>query len=125
MLIAVAAFGAFMCLACVAGFIAPTMLTRLVPWFLKLRYAMVFAVGVRLAIGVLLIMAAPATLYPTAFRVLGGLMLLAAFVLPFLGIDRIARIVNWVAGWPSLAMRAWLLVGFAFGVFLIYGTGLV
>lgn len=125
MLIAVAAFGVFMCAACIVGMISPSLLTSLVPWFLKQRMAMVLAVGVRLAIGVLLIMAAPDSLYPLAFRILGGAMIFAAAVLPILGIARLARLVNWVAGWPPLALRAWLVFGFAFGAFLVYGTGLV
>jgi len=125
LLILIAAIGGFLCCACIVGFVVPTLLTRLVPWFLQLRGALAIAVAVRLAIGVVLIVAAPDTRYPLAFQILGGLMLLAAAVLPLLGIARISRLVNWVAGWPPLAMRAWLCLGFGFGAFLLYGSGLV
>ena len=125
LLISIAAIGGFLCFACVVGFVIPTLLTRLVPWFLQLRGALAFAVAVRLAIGAVLIVAAPDTRYPLAFQILGGLMLLAAAVLPLLGIARISRLVNWVAGLPSLAIRAWLCLGFGFGAFLLYGSGLV
>jgi hypothetical protein len=125
LLISIAAIGGFLCLACIVGFVVPTLLTRLVPWFLQLPGALAIAVAVRIAIGVALIVAAPDTRYPFAFQILGGLMLLAAAVLPLLGIARITRLVNWVAGWPPLAMRAWLVLGFAFGAFLVYGIGLV
>ena len=125
LLMGIAALGVFLCFACIVGFIKPMTLTALVPWFLKLRGALAFAVAVRLAIGIALIVAAPDTRYPLAFQILGGLMLLAAAALPLIGLARVTRLVNWVAGWPPVAMRGWLLVGFAFGAFLIVGSGQV
>ena len=125
MLIAAAAFGAFLCAACIVGFIRPALLTNLVPWFLKLRWAMLLRRGRATAdwrgadprgTGLALPAGVPG--------IIGWLMIVAAVVLPIVGRERIVRLVNWVAAWPAVAMRAWLIVGFAFGAFLVYGTGL-
>ena len=83
------------------------------------------AVGIRLLLGVALIVAAPASLFPLVFRVIGVIAILAALALPIMGIERIRRLVGWFAALPSLALRLWLVFGFAFGAFLVYGTGVL
>lgn len=124
-MIAIAAVGAFICLTCIVGVIFPAKLTGLAPWFLKLRGALWIAVVARLAIGALLIQSAPDSRFPLAFQILGWVMVVAALLIPFIGIVRLTRLVDWVIAWPPMAMRAWLILGFAFGAFLVYGTGLI
>ncbi|MGI9343354.1 MAG: hypothetical protein ACR2QV_10915 [Gammaproteobacteria bacterium] len=124
MLTIVAVFGLLVCLGCIVGIAATSVLMRIMDMVMSRPGILYLAVGVRLLLGVALIVAAPASLFPVLFRIFGVIAILAALALPIMGIERIRRLVAWVAALPSIALRLWLVVGFAFGAFLIYGTGI-
>lgn len=77
---------------------------------------------VRVAIGLVLVAAAPASRYPSALRVLGGFTFLAGLVTPVLGAPRARAIVDaWAQQGPAV-MRLWALVGAAIGWFVAFAV---
>lgn len=80
------------------------------------------AVGSRLLLGGALILSASGSKFPLIFNIIGVLALVGAIVVAFIGRARLAAIIDWFARFPPAAIRAWLLFGFAFGVFMLYGV---
>ena len=80
------------------------------------------AVGVRLLLAGLLWFSAPVSLNPGAFRVLASVMLLAALSALVLGTDRLARLVDRMAGWRPVFVRLPIAVGLALCVFMLWSV---
>ena len=122
MIMTIAIFGLLIFALSAWGFFAPKTLAKKVldefdrPWGLYL------AVGVRLVLGALFLMAAEETRFPTAFRFLGYLMLIAAALIPLIGRQRINRLLEWLQSKPPALMRTWLIFGVAFGAFIVYAV---
>jgi hypothetical protein len=125
MLIIVAVVGVLVCLGCIVGIASPATLLRVVRSVMNTPAMVYLVVGVRLALGGVLILAAPAALFPLVFRIIGVIAIIAALALLVMGRARIIKLVEWFAGMPASAVRAWLVFGFAFGAFLVYGSGLI
>jgi len=82
-----------------------------------------FAVIVRLMLGVALIVAAPESLYPMAFLIVGWIAIVAAAAVAFIGRERLRRITDWfLERFTPPIIRLWLLIAMAFGGFLVYGV---
>jgi len=84
--------------------------------------AFYFAVGLRVVMGIALIVVAPASRFPDVFYVLGLITLAAATVGLMLGAERLGRFLEWWLTRPQSFIRAWALFAAAFGVFLVYGV---
>lgn len=80
------------------------------------------AVALRLALGILLWITAPASRTPVVLRVLGVLFVLSAAALPILGLDRLEAIVDWGSGLAPIALRAAGLVAALVGAFLVWSV---
>lgn len=80
----------------------------------------VLAVGVRVLIGILLILSASASKYPTIIAVLGWLSLAAALVLLVIGRKRFLRLMSWALSLPQPYSRLGGVVAVVFGGFLVY-----
>ena len=78
------------------------------------------AVALRLAIGLLMIMAAAGSRLPTTLRVLGALIFLSGLALPVVGLDRMVSIATWGAAQSDLTLRLVGLVVAALGGFVIW-----
>ena len=102
------------------GVLQPEGLVAWVRGFMARRQGLATAIGVRLLLAGLLWFTAADARTPTVFRVFAILTLIAAFVFPFVGIDRIRKLIDYVAGWPSWALRLDCLMGVALGVFLLW-----
>jgi len=118
----IAAAGAAICGACVFGLCCPKTLVDRVKRLFDQRSGMGFAIGARLVLGVLLLLAASASRFPLTFEVLGWLTLAGAVAVPVIGRKRISKLLEWIGDKPAIAMRLWLLFGFAFGGFLVFGA---
>ena len=94
--------GVFTLLMGVWGFLAPARLADFVTRFGSQR-GLWFAAGIRLVFGLALWFAAPASRAPLLLHVLGVLALIAALVLPFLGVERFKRLIDW---WTALSPNA-------------------
>ena len=81
-----------------------------------------FGAGIRLALGLALLLVAEHSALPSAFTIFGWIMLAAAVAIPFIGTPRIQALIDWMETLPTVAVRAWVLVGIAFGVFLLLGV---
>ena len=115
--------GISLCMFSVWGFFAPERLSQLVKTTIAADWGIYFAVIVRLMLGVALIVAAPESLFPMAFLIVGWIAIVAAAAAAFIGRERLRRIMDWFLErfTPSI-IRLWLLIGMAFGGFLIYGV---
>jgi len=109
-------------LLCVYGVITPKDLIGLVMGVWDKSYAMFLAVGVRLALGVLILVAAETSRFPTAFIVIGWISIVAAISIAFIGKERIGKVIKWGTQLPPLLMRGWCVLGLIFGLFLGYGV---
>lgn len=76
--------------------------------------------ALRMAIGLVFVLAAPASRAPRTLRVLGLIVIIAGLMTPWFGVTRARAILNWVAGAGPLLMRLDAGLGMALGGFLIY-----
>jgi hypothetical protein len=78
------------------------------------------AVGTRLIIGVLFVLAAEGCRMPQLVRVVGAIAIVAAVALALLGPRRFEAFVGWWLRRPASFIRSWAAVAVAFGALLIY-----
>ncbi len=71
----------------------PEQLVSMADW--ETRGGLYVTAGINVVTGLLMVLAAPATRYPTGIRILGGLVLLAGLGLPFIPIDFWAGLIQW------------------------------
>ena len=75
--------------------------------------------ALRIAIGLVLVLAAPASRAPRTIRVLGLIVIIAGLSTPWFGVARAQAVVNWLASAEPLFMRLDAVVGMAIGGFLV------
>ena len=80
------------------------------------------AVAVRLLLAALLWFSAPVSSTPGAFRILATVMLVAAVSAAMLGTDRIARLVDRMAGWRPVFVRLPIAVGVVLCMFMLWSV---
>ena len=124
MLSIVALFGITIIVMCAYGSADPPGLLRLVGRFSN-RSGFMFAIAVRLVLGTVALLAAPESRAPALLNVIGVIALLAALVLPAMGLARYQRLIAWVSGFGAAALRTWLVFGLLFGVALVWASGFV
>ena len=118
----IAIFGLIIIALSAWGLIEPKTLAKKVLDQFNRPWGLYLAVGVRLVLGALFVMVADETRFPTAFRFLGYLMLIAAALIPLIGRQRINRLMEWLQSKPPALMRIWLIFGAAFGAFIVYAV---
>ena len=114
--------GVTICVFSVWGAYAPEKLIKLVAGVADHAWGLYFAVLLRLVLGLALILAAPDSRFPLVFQALGWLAIAAAVALAVMGQQGIRRLVAWFARFSAAIIRVWLLVGMAFGGFLVFGV---
>jgi len=112
-------FGVFTLLMGLWGVLAPARLAEFVARFGS-KGGLWFAAGIRLVLGLALWFAAPASHAPLLLQVLGVLALVAAVVLPFMGVDRFKRLIDWWTNLSPTAMRFNSLFAVAFGAVILW-----
>jgi hypothetical protein len=75
---------------------------------------------VRIAIGLVFVLAAPASRAPRTLRVLGLIVIIAGVMTPWFGVARARAVLNWLASAGPLLMHIDSVVGMAIGGFLIW-----
>jgi hypothetical protein len=78
------------------------------------------AAGLRILLGIALLLAAPTSRAPGVIRILGAVALVAGFVTPFFGPERARAIVDWMSSQGPFLMRAWAGFAVALGCFLVW-----
>ena len=116
----VAVLGALITAIGVTGVVRPATLLRFVKSVWRQPMGLYLAVGVRLVLGVILILAAPSCRFPEAVRIIGVISIVAAVLIPFIGFERISSLINWWESRSLAALRVWCLFAIAFGVCLVY-----
>ena len=119
MVLGLAIFSMIIVLLSVYGILQPLNLILFVRGFMA-GSGLWVAVIARIILATLLWFSAPLSLTPTTFQALAVLALVAAFVLPIIGAQRILKLMDWVESWRHPAIRLWCLPGVAFGGFLLW-----
>ncbi|MAE93549.1 MAG: hypothetical protein CL910_02705 [Deltaproteobacteria bacterium] len=103
----------------VVGSVRPDLIGRAVlGWQPRTRSRV--AIGARVVFGVVLLLGAPNSRFPIVLYALGGIAIVAAIVLAFVGSARTDELVK---GWFNMSpafLRIWLLAAVVFGAFLVY-----
>ncbi len=120
--IVVLALGVIVCALSVWGMVAPDKLWKLVNGAMEKNWGIYVAVVARLLLGAALIFVAPESRFPLVFEILGWFAIVAAVIMLFAGRVRLRRFVAWFEQSSQAMIRVWLLFGFAFGAFLVYGV---
>jgi hypothetical protein len=76
--------------------------------------------ALRIALGLVFVVAAPASRAPRTLRVLGLIVIVAGLTTPWFGVARARAVVNWFESAGPLLMRLDAVVGMALGGFLVY-----
>ena len=74
----------------------------------------------RIAIGLVLVLIAPASRTPRTVRVLGLIVIIAGLTTPWFGAARARAVLSWLESAGPLLMRLDAVVGMALGGFLVY-----
>ncbi len=111
--------GVFSLLMGVWGVLAPSRLADFATRFGS-KGGLWVAAAIRLVFGLALWFAAPASRAPLLLQVLGVIALVAAVVLPFMGVDRFKRLIDWWTGLSPAAMRFNSLFAIAFGAAVLW-----
>ena len=115
--------GISICGLAASGIFAPQKFLQLVKGMMDADWIVYFAVIVRLALGVALIIIAPGSRFPFVFLIVGWIAIAAAMAAAFIGRERLRRFANWwIERFSPAGIRLWVLVAMAFGGFLIYGV---
>ena len=76
--------------------------------------------ALRLGIGLVFVLAAPASRAPRTVRVLGLIVIIAGLITPWFGVARARAVLSWFASAGPVWMRIDAGVGLALGAFLVY-----
>ncbi|NNC96563.1 MAG: hypothetical protein HKN88_00665 [Gammaproteobacteria bacterium] len=82
----------------------------------------VSAIGVRLVIGIALLMYAEQSRYPVTLTVLGWLFLAGAIAIAIMGRDRLRRLIEWIAKIMAPYVRIAGILAVCFGGFIAYAV---
>jgi hypothetical protein len=99
----------------------PSHFVSVVNW--ESRQGLYLSAGIRIVAGLVLLLSAAGTRYPTGLRIFGGLVLLAGLALPFVPLDFWAGFIHWwvIEGLAIFRFTAGI-IGLLFGAFLIYSA---
>lgn len=78
-----------------------------------------FAATIRVALGIVLLLAAPSCRFTVALYVFGVITLFSGLLLPILGQVRFAALIGWWVGLSAGTIRASMFLAVALGAFLI------
>lgn len=105
----------------IVGLVAPELFQQLIQ-FIQTPPNIYFAAVVRIAFGIVLVLAAPQSRAPVALRILGALILVGGLITPFLGVRVADVILGWWSQGPGI-VRAWAAGALVIGFFIVYATG--
>lgn len=115
-------FGVLVVLGGAAVLIKPTWIFGIFSKYGDSSGLHLFAVIVRLILGIALVMSAAFSRYPLVLEILGWLTIATAIVLSVMGRERFKKLIAWAHGIKPERQRAMGLVGIVFGAFLIYAV---
>lgn len=119
MSVVVVVFGLIMLGISTAILAAPERLKRMLRVFLD-KQGFGVAVGIRIVVGILFLMAASETRAPSFITAVGILFIVAGVAIPFIGRARIDRLANWWLERPDWVLRMWAAAAGALGGVLVW-----
>ena len=87
---------------------------------MQTRGGLYFAAVFRAVLGALLFLLAPTSKAPDFIQVFGVLAVLAGLATPFVGLERIGRLMKWWADKPDGVLRLWATFALALGLSLVW-----
>jgi hypothetical protein len=117
----VAGFGVIVMLFGASIVVRPRSLPAFADFFLT-STGFWIAVALRLSMGLLIWSVAGSSRSPAALRVLGGLMVISAFVLPLLGLEGLTAIAEWGRGLSPWILRNVGLFAALIGAFITWAV---
>ncbi len=90
----------------------------LLRWPAKRRF--LFAVGVRLILGIIFLVGAPDTRFPAFISIVGIIVVAAAVILLLLGPTKVDAMIQWWLHRSRAFMRVWALVGVILSALILY-----
>jgi hypothetical protein len=121
MTLAVTLFGVFIAVLGVVGFLSPPRLLALVARAVS-QLGLYLIAGIRLLLGVTLLIIAPSSNAPAYLQILGVVAIFSGIVTPFFGVRRFERMVDWWRKLPTWSLRLWSVFVFVFGLSLIWAV---
>ncbi len=121
MLVAARIIGGLILVQGFVGLAAPNLFLQLIQ-LVQTPPTLYVAAVVRIAFGVVLVLAAPMSRAPWPMRILGVLVIAGGVLTPFIGV----HIANVILGWwsqGSEVVRAWAAAALLLGSLIIYATG--
>jgi hypothetical protein len=106
----------------VVGLVSPDALMTVRQQYVGTPVGLYAAAAVRLAMGLVLILAAPASRTPTLLRVLGAVVCLQGLSATILGVDRARAVVDWEWRLPTTLLRTGAAVALATGGFIAFAV---
>jgi hypothetical protein len=76
----------------------------------------------RIVFGFALWSAGPSSRTPTVLAVLGAISVVSGIALPFIGAERLTRLVSWWSGRSAIFLRTWSAAAIAVGILLFWST---
>ena len=113
--------GLFTVVLGVVGLVSPDSVTAVRRQNFVTPTGLYTAAGVRLAMGLVVILAATASRAPRTLRLLGALMCMQGLSATILGLEHARTVLEWETMRPAL-LRAGAIVAFASGVFMVFAV---
>jgi len=110
---------AFVAVIGAIGFILPEALIGVARHF-ETPAGLCAAAGLRILVGIALLLSAGTSRAPGVIRVLGAVVLVAGLVTPFFGPERARAIIDWWSSQGGFVIRAWAGFALALGCFLVW-----
>ena len=120
MTILVLLFGVLMAAIGLYGLARPMGMIDQIQKFWETGAGVITAVLVRLTMGVLLLLTAREALHPHVFQVLGLIAIAAAVAIPFIGNERLGRLIAWWSDQSPALIRVSATLSFGFGAYIVY-----
>jgi hypothetical protein len=113
--------GLLICALGTLGIATPEVFVRTVRFF-QTPPTLYLALVIRVAVGVVLVLAAPASRAPRVLRVLGFLVVIGGVLTPFVGVRGAEAIIEWWSAGGAPLVRVWAGVALAIGIFIVYAV---
>jgi hypothetical protein len=106
----------------VAGLVSPNDLMTLRRQYVGTPVGLYAVAAVRIAMGVVLLLAATTSRTPRLLRALGALMCLQGVAATILGVDRATAVIDWEWGMPTALLRVGAAMALATGGFIAFAV---
>ena len=120
--IALAVFAVFIAVGSVSAVIFPSQVLTLATEFVAEPGGIWWAAAIRLVLAVLLWFSAPVSRTPATFKVMAGIVLIAAIIIPIMGSERMLMLLAWFDSKPLWVVRVPSVLGVALGAFILWSV---